>query len=264
MLVDFFILVLGLVIGSFLNVCIYRLPRGESLINPPSHCPSCEERIKFFDNIPVISFILLRGRCRYCGSPISWRYPFVELLTSLLFLAAFSQYGLKLRFLTAIFFLAVLVAVTFIDLDTQMIPNKLMYPVIFTSIVFLLLSLVGLPLLPLLNLASKLASIYGFLLGSGILLIIAVVSSFFLKRETMGGGDIKLAAFMGFYLGEYVILALVFGFFIGAIIGLLLIALGKKKRSELIPFGPYLAIGSLITLFYGPQLWTAYLKLVGF
>lgn len=231
---------LGAMVGSFANVAIHRLPRQESLVAPRSRCPHCGHLIRARDNIPVLSFLWLRGRCRDCGRPISWRYPLVEALTALLFLAAWWWFGLSLGALRAVIFSLIMVVVIFVDLDHRIIPNALTYPGL---VVGLLLAGAGGPRGFLMSLLAA--------AGAGVVfLLIAVIS-----RGGMGGGDIKLAAVMGAFLGWPVIAAAMFiSFTLGGLVGLALLITGVRRRKDPVPFGPFMAVGGLIALFWGEAL----------
>lgn len=248
------VFILGLVFGSFLNVVIYRLPRKQSIVFPPSHCPQCQHALAPYDNIPVISFLLLKGRCRYCQKPISWRYPLVELLTALLLTAVYWQFQLSFSFFNAAAFILILIAVSFIDIDFKIIPNRIIIPalVVFASLIPVQY-FTGLKLLNLLT-SRWYDPLIGFLIGGGFLYLLAVM-----WPGGMGGGDIKLAAFMGLFLGGYTAVALLIGFLLGALGGLAAMFFWGKSRKDQIPFGPYLALGSLVALFYGPEIVNWYL-----
>jgi leader peptidase (prepilin peptidase) / N-methyltransferase len=240
----FFVFALGAIIGSFLNVCIVRLPRGESLIRPPSHCPHCNEPIKFYDNIPIISYMILRGKCRHCKNRISLRYPVVEALTGLMTVALFMKYGPTVQFLLLLLFSSALLIITFIDLAHQIIPDTISIPGIPC----------GLGASLLISTVSWQESLLGILVGGGLLLFIAVGYKWITGRDGMGGGDIKLLAMMGAWLGwkaiPFIILASsLIGLLVGGGSGLLL----KKSLRAKIPFGPFLAIASLIYIFFGPE-----------
>lgn len=252
----------GLIIGSFLNVCIYRIPKGASLMSPPSSCPSCGAIVRPSDNVPIFSFLRLRGRCRECGAPISWRYPAVELLTGLAFLAMYAKFGLTARTLAGLFLVSILIVVSFIDFDTKKIPNAIIFPAIGAGVFLALIGLAGFQALPLLAEGAA-QPVVGFVAGGGSLLAVALIAPLVFKKDALGGGDIKLAAFIGFFLGGYVLMALFFSFLFGAIAGMILIARGALSRGDAIPFGPYIAAGALFTLFAGPQLWRLYLSFAG-
>jgi len=240
----FFVFSLGAIIGSFLNVCIVRLPKRESLIRPSSHCPHCNEPIRFYDNIPIISYILLAGKCRNCKNRISLRYPVVEGLTALMTVALFMRYGPSVQFLLLLLFSAALLVITFIDLDHQIIPDAVSIPGIPCGVAASLL----IPTI------SWLDSLLGILFGGGLLLLVAVGYKWITGREGMGGGDIKLLAMMGAWLGwkaiPFILLASsLIGLLIGGGSGLVL----KKGLRTKIPFGPFLSISSLIYIFFGPE-----------
>ena len=240
----FFVFCLGAIVGSFLNVCIVRLPKRESLIRPSSHCPHCNEPIRFYDNIPIISYILLAGKCRNCKNRISLRYPVVEGLTGLMTVALFMRYGPTVQFLLLLLFSAALLIITFIDLDHQIIPDVVSIPGIPCGIAASLL----IPTI------SWIDSLLGILVGGGLLLLVAVSYKWVTGREGMGGGDIKLLAMMGAWLGwkaiPFILLASsLIGLLVGGGSGLLL----KRGLRTKIPFGPFLAIASLIYIFFGPE-----------
>jgi leader peptidase (prepilin peptidase) / N-methyltransferase len=246
----FLVFVLGLIVGSFSNVCIYRIPRNESVIYPASHCPKCRNKIKPIDNIPLLSYILLKGRCRNCGSKISIQYPLVEFLTGLIYLIIYLIYGLSIQSLAYIILSSALIIITFIDLQEQMIPDVISLPGI----------VVGLILSFMVPYISFINSALGALVGGGIILIIAWVGSIIFKKEAMGGGDVKLTAMIGAFLGwRYTIISLFLGFFLGALIGIILIMTKIKKREDVIPFGPFIALGSIITLLWGEKILSWYI-----
>lgn len=236
--------ILGTLLGSFLNVVIYRLPRGESLVRPRSRCPNCGTQIQAWDNIPLLSFIVLRGRCRSCGAAITWRYPFVELIAGLLVLAAWLRDGSWLEVTAAAFFLLSLLAVFFIDLFHHIVPNAITYPGIVVGLVVA---------------ASQGRFLDGILAAAGagaFFLLVAIVS-----RGGMGGGDIKLAAMMGAFLGwPSIAVAMLIAFTSGATVGILLITMGLRSRKDPIPFGPALAVGGIVALFFAPPLIDWYLR----
>jgi leader peptidase (prepilin peptidase)/N-methyltransferase len=241
----FLVFVLGLIVGSFSNVCIYRIPRNESVIYPASHCPKCRTKIKPVDNIPLLSYILLKGRCRNCGSKISIQYPVVEFLTGLIYLIIYLTYGLSIQSLVYIILSSALIIIAFIDLQEQIIPDVISLPGI---VVGLILSFI-VPYISFIN------SALGALVGGGIILIIAGVGSIIFKKEAMGGGDVKLTAMIGAFLGwRYTIISLFLGFFLGALTGIILIMTKIKKREDAIPFGPFIVLGSIITFLCGEKI----------
>jgi leader peptidase (prepilin peptidase) / N-methyltransferase len=241
-----FAALLGAVIGSFLNVVIYRLPLRESLVWPGSHCPSCGHDIRWYHNIPLVGWLLLRGRCRDCGERISLRYPLVELLTAGLFASALLVEGLQPRLLLIWFFLAVLVAVTFIDLDHLIIPDRLVLP-------GAVIGFLGATLLAPERWWEFLLAAFG---AAAFLFVLGII-----WPGGMGFGDVKLALMMGAVLGHAVTVALFLGFLLGGLVGGLLLVTRVKSRKDKIPFGPYLALGSAIAVLAGQQLLDAYLSL---
>ena len=242
MFLNLFAFVFGAVVGSFLNVCIFRLPAEASIVKPRSQCPYCDHPIRNRDNIPVISFIVLRGKCRDCGGKISWRYPLVELITALLALLLFLKYGLTLSFLIFFIFTAVLIVITFIDLDHQIIPDILTLP----GIPIFCLAAIFLLKIPWLE------ALLGLLIGGGIFFTIAFVYELITKREGMGGGDIKLLAMIGGFLGwKSLIFGLLFSSFSGAIIGITAMLIKKQDMKYAVPFGPFLAAAAVAYLFWG-------------
>ena len=231
---------LGLAIGSFLNVCIWRLPREESIIRPGSHCPACSSPLGIRDLVPLLSWLFLRGKCRFCAAKISPRYPAVELLTGGLFLVTYLHYGPSLEMIAAMVFAAFLVAITFIDLDHQIILDGMLA----------LLAASGLVL----QLATGAVGFWsmwlGALVGGGLLLAMAIIS-----QGGMGGGDVKFAAALGFWLGwPGILLGLFIGFVAGGLVSLLLLVSGLRGRKDFIPFGPFIALGAWIALLYGKQI----------
>jgi len=247
------VFILGLIIGSFINVCIYRLPRRESIVFPASHCPLCKTPIRAYDNIPIISFLILRGRCRACHAAISRQYPLVELIHAIGYLFIFQHFGPSIE--TAIYsiFFSSLVIITLIDLAHQIIPDVITLPGI--PLCFVLAS----TLLPL----GPMRSAIGLLVGGGLFYLIAFLSMALLKKEGMGGGDIKLIAMIGALLGwEKVLLTIFSASLLGSIIGLSLILFRVTSRRDPIPFGPFLAIGALIALFFGNDILSRYFYLL--
>ena len=248
------VFILGSLIGSFLNVCIYRLPRNLSIISPSSRCPSCNTPIRPYDNIPVLSYLLLGGRCRACKTKISLRYPLVESLNAGLYVLLFWRFGAAWS--TAIYavFCSALVVITFIDLDFQIIPDTITLPGIVIGFV------AGSLLMPDPFMRNSrlgfLSSLIGFLAGGGLYYAIAVLS-----KGGMGGGDIKMMAMVGALTGwKSVILTTFLGSFTGAIVGVFLMVFKGKGRKTKIPFGPFLALGAVVTLFFGEEIFRWYIQ----
>lgn len=233
----------GLVIGSFLNVVIDRLPRGESIVNPPSHCDVCQQRLGVVDLVPLVSYLWLRGHCRYCGARIPRRVPLVELASGSLFVLLWYRYGWGLPLAVTVLYSCILLVILVIDLEQQLILNKVIYPAIVLS---LALSWLG-PGLP--------SSLLGGISASLLLLGPALI-----YKGGMGGGDIKLAAFIGLVTGFPLVLVAVFLSLVGGgLLATALLVLRRKGRKEAITFGPFLAGGAVATLFWGEQLWRWYM-----
>lgn len=255
-----FAFILGTCVGSFLNVCIWRLPRNKSIVTPRSFCPHCQTPIKGYDNIPLASYLFLKGRCRDCGKRISPRYFIVELLTGAIFALFYFNYYSHLGKLSIYLLLAsALIAITFIDFEHKLIPDRITYPGIVVGLLASLIVKHQAP--PILShipwFASLIDSSLGVLAGGGILWAIAILS-----KGGMGGGDIKLGAMIGAFLGwQDTLLTLLLAFFVGAVVGIILMLLklitskslkaAWRKRKEFIPFGPYLALATLVTILKG-------------
>ena len=245
-----FIFILGLIVGSFSNVCIYRIPKNESIIFPASHCPKCRSKIKPVDNIPLLSFILLKGRCRNCKSKISIQYPVVEFLTGLIYLIIYLIYGLSIQSLIYIILSSALIIIAFIDLNEQIVPDVISFPGIVIGFIISFF----VPYISFVN------SALGVLVGGGIILIIGMAGSIIFKKEAMGGGDVKLAAMIGAFLGwRYITISLFLGFFLGALAGIFLIMSKIKSKEDTVPFGPFIVLGSFITLLWGEKIISWYI-----
>ncbi len=249
-LIPVFVFVFGLCIGSFLNVCIYRMGREQSIVRPASRCPQCHKPIRWHDNIPLLSYVILRGRCRDCGAKISWRYFFIELLTGCLFVALLMRYHLSPFFFIYALFGSGLIVATFVDFDFRIIPDEI-------SLGGIVAGLVLSGFFPQLHDATAPAygvgrSLFGILVGGGTLWLLGIIGDFIFKKESMGGGDIKLLAMVGAFLGwQLALLALPLASVIGAVVGI--IAKIRTRESE-IAFGPYLAMGAVAGLFWGPRI----------
>ena len=245
-----FSFVFGAVIGSFLNVCIYRIPAKESIVSPPSHCPKCGTLIRWYQNIPLLSYVLLGGRCGSCRSIIPVRYPLVELLTAGLFVMVVWRFGLQ-PFVPALWLLvALFVTISFIDLDHQIIPDVISLPGIVAG--FLCSFIIPW--------VDWLDSLLGILLGGGILLLIAWGYEKLTGKEGMGGGDVKLLAMIGAFLGWRAIFPVVFfSSLLGTMVGIPLMLVQRGDGKLAIPFGPFLVAGSLIYLFCGNVILSWYL-----
>lgn len=254
------IFVFGAIIGSFLNVCIVRLPKGESLIQPPSHCPGCRTPIPFYDNVPLLSFLWLRGRCRFCKIRISPRYFLVELLTGILTVALARRFGLGMTFISGLVFGAGLIVIAFIDLHVRIVPDVISLPGIGLGLLASISNGFLIKEFPSF-LPSPVSSLIGILLGGGILLLVAWGYERIMKIEGMGGGDVKLLAMIGAFLGWPSIPVVLFvASFTGSILGLILILQQKATGKLALPFAPFLCGGALIHLFYGEQLMSFYFR----
>ncbi len=248
-----YVFALGAIVGSFLNVCIARLPESKSLVWPGSRCPKCEGEIRWYDNIPVVSFVLLMGRCRRCGERISWQYPAVELATAVLFVVLLRQFPNVAAFAIYMVFTSAMIVVTVIDLKHFIIPDEISLPGIVLGL--------ALSFVPdkwaagLLVSESFLDSLIGCVLGGGMLYLAALFSLFFLKKEGMGMGDVKLLAMVGAFLGwKRVLVTVLVASVVGSAITGLLILGRIRKREEYIPFGTYLAPGAILSLLCGERL----------
>ncbi|UOF90168.1 prepilin peptidase [Fodinisporobacter ferrooxydans] len=239
-----YIIILSLFIGSFLNVVALRIPKGESIVSPPSRCTSCGHRLGWLDLIPVLSFVFLRGRCRYCGDRVSPFYAVFELLALIGAWILYDHFGMNWEFPVGFFYICVLLVITITDLKYMRIPDKIVFP---SMGAMLLLRLLIHPL-------PYWQYILGFFAGGLLLLLIALVS-----RGGMGGGDVKLFAFIGLSIGLYqMLLGFFFACLLGSIFGLIFIRLGIYKRKSPIPFGPYIAMGCFVAYLWGTQLWEMY------
>jgi leader peptidase (prepilin peptidase)/N-methyltransferase len=241
----------GLCIGSFLNVLIARLPSGRSVAHPGSACPHCGAAIAWYDNLPVLSYLLLRARCRACQGGISWRDPMVEIASAALFAAAYLRFGPSLQLAAALVLLSALIAITGIDFDHQIIPDVLSLPGIALG---LLLSLgpggIGLG-----------DAVLGVLVGGGVFIVIIVGSRLVLGQPGMGGGDAKLGAMLGAFLGwKLALLSALLSVLLGGPLAAVLLATGHKGRKDPVPFGPFLAFGGALSLFWGDALLAWYFE----
>lgn len=254
LVLTFYVVFIGACVGSFLNVCIYRLPENKSIVRPASACPQCNTRIPFYFNIPILSYIFLKGKCHQCQAPISVRYPLVELTTALLFYGLYLKFSLTPEFFFWAVFVSALVTISFIDFDHQIIPDIISLPgiLIFSSSFYFLpgmtLKQVGL----------------GILTGGGSLYAVALGYYLLKKQEGMGGGDIKLLAMIGAATGVKGVFFTIFtGSLLGTIGGIIFLTLSKSANSKpRIPFGPFLSIGAIAYIFFGETLIQWYLTLL--
>ena len=244
-MIEIMIFFFGMCIGSFMNVCIYRLPNSKSIIHPRSMCPQCGAMITFYDNIPVLSYILLRRKCRHCQTPIPIRYPLVEIIGGFFALCVFLRFGLSLEGLIYYAFIATLLVITFIDIDYQIIPDLITLPGIP---IFFLAALV-------LPTVTPMESLLGLLIGGGILLVIGIIYHLITHKEGMGGGDIKLLAMIGVFLGwKGVFFTIFMASGVGTFVGIIAMLHQRKGMKLAVPFGPFLSIGAISYIFFGSNL----------
>ncbi len=238
-----FAFLFGATIGSFLNVLIYRMPQDLSIIVPGSFCPHCKKHIRWYENIPIISFIMLRGKCSGCSSPISIHYPIVEALTGLLFVCLFARYGISFEFLFYILFFCGLIVISGIDLAHQLIPDLISIPGIVVGLTFQLIN------------GSILSGLIGAAFGGGLMFLIRIVGGLIYKKEVMGLGDVYLAAMIGAFVGfPFIIPAIFVGALVGTILGAVYVISTHQHRDSPIPFGPFLSIGGILVILFRPTL----------
>lgn len=251
MIMSFLVLIFGLIIGSFLNVCIYRIPREESIVSPPSHCPKCGTSLKPLDLIPLFSFLIYRGKCRYCSVRITPRYFLVELLTGIVSVVLFVKYGLTVDFAAFVFLSYILIVVFFIDLDQLIIPNELVIIGLFGGAILFVYNI----FMPFQIYSDDRwwNPLLGVVAGSGFLFCVTFIGTAIYKGDdVLGMGDVKLFAPIGLFLGwRMTLLALFISIVLGGVSSLLLILLGKANRKSMIPFGPFIVAGVFITIMWG-------------
>lgn len=240
--------IMGAVFGSFYNVCICRIPEKLSIINPPSHCYKCNTTLKPLDLVPIFSWMMLKGKCRYCGGKISYRYALIELLTGILFLLVYNTYGYDIQTIYYLVFISILIIITFIDIDHYIIPDCL---IIFGSIVAIVFNILGQ------GIGIK-NSLIGAVICGGSMLILINLIEFIVKREVMGGGDIKFFTMAGLFLGiSGGLLTILLSIYIGAFYGIIVIANSKLKKQDynsMIPYGPFISMGALIVVLCGTNI----------
>lgn len=240
------IFILGIVIGSFLNVCIYRLPLGKSIVTSPSACPACEHQLMPLDLIPVFSYLFLGGKCRYCKLKISAQYPLIEALNGALWVLLYLRFGLIWPLPVYMALISLLIVISAIDIKHMEIPDSL----IMAGLVLGAAQLAASVFTPYFDVWYS--YLIGFAAGGLPLLLIALFCMYVLKKDAMGGGDIKLMAFAGLVVGwKLIVMAYIIGIVSGALAGVALMALGKRKRSDAIPFGPFLSFGVVMSVFFG-------------
>ncbi len=274
------IFIIGLLIGSFLNVCIYRIPLKQSIVSPPSHCTDCNTKLKPVDLIPVLSYLFYKGKCRYCKAKISVQYPIIELLTGVMYLLLFIKFNFSVDFIFFGILCSLLIIISGIDYEHQIIPNGIVLSILIIAIIYKLIMYfyLGLPV-------HWTGSIVGLLIGGGFLLLVAIIYSGFTSLAAkvpdddtglaatasnddtgnesggMGGGDIKLMGVLGFWLGwRLMIVTMLISFILGAVISTILLISKVKSRKDAIPFGPFIALAALITILKGNELFYWYSK----
>ena len=256
--------ILGASIGSFLNVVVYRLPAGLSLTQPPSRCPKCMTRLRKRENVPIVGWLMLRGKCSHCGTDISMRYPIVEMITALLFLSIFLVFGFSLQTLGYWIFISFLLALALIDMDTLTLDSRLMKSGLILGLAFqttIAAAFTG-------TLAGTIQGfvwgIAGAVLGLWGLDLLTWIGRFFFGPNAMGGGDAKLLAVIGAWVGiKLMVLSCFLACVVGSVFGLIAIALKVLKRGNPFPFGPFLALGAILSVFYGDLIWSSYWTLIG-
>lgn len=250
-LIHYFLVgLLGLTFGSFLNVVIYRVPRGKKFWQGRSVCPGCDKQLKWYHNIPLVSYLALRGKCGFCGMKISARYPLVEALNAICYLYFLWEFGLTAQFGIFAFLASTLIAIFFIDLDFQIIPDLITLPGMVIGL--------GISLLP--NGIGILPSLIGLVVGGGALYLVALLGDWLFKKESMGGGDIKMAAMLGAFLGwQKVLFIFLASAGIGLVVSVILMIFSKKLReNRVIPFGPFIAMAAMLAILWGDQIISFY------
>lgn len=253
-LIALIVFIIGLMIGSFLNVIIYRLPELQTILKTRSHCPKCKAELKWYDLIPFLSFILLKTRCRYCGKPISWQYPLVELGTALLFVILYWKFGISVSLFFSLLVSMFLIVIFVYDLLHQIIPDEMIWPAIIITLLYLIIFSLS-------ALSSKLfaSAIIGAAIGGGAIGLLVFVT----RGKGMGIGDIKLGFLIGLIsLYPYILISLFSAFILGGLIGIILVLANKKSFKDTIPFGPFLIVGGYISIFFGEQILHWYLNII--
>jgi leader peptidase (prepilin peptidase)/N-methyltransferase len=250
LIIKIFVFIFGSIVGSFLNVCIYRMPREESVVTPRSHCPNCNSIIYWYDNIPILSYLILRARCRFCKKPVSLRYPIVELLTAIVFVLLYNYFGLSPKLFVYLLFICGLIVATFVDIAHRIIPDEI-------SISGIVLGFILSIIFPQLQneqirLWAGFQSVLGILVGGGIIYLTGVLGDFIFKKETMGGGDVKLLAMIGAFFGwKIALLTFFLAPFFGLIVGIIVLI---RTKDHLIPYGPFLSLAAVVSVFYFQQI----------
>lgn len=259
----------GLLFGSLANVIIWRVPRGESIVSPGSHCPACGTAIRWYDNVPVLSWVVLRARCRECGTRISARYPIVEALSAILWLVAAVLWGMSIRTVFGVCLFYLLLVLTYIDIDHLRLPNALVATLAGVGVIGVAVAQWGgTPAVPFFTGGGVIASPFGsatvgLLIGVGVSVAMAGGYALVRKSAGLGMGDIKLLGVLGIYFGPYVLMVLMVGSILGAVTGLLTLRQHAEGAAARIPFGPFLAVAAVIVAAWGPSIWNWYVGLAG-
>jgi len=273
-LIQLLFVIIGLLVGSFLNVCISRIPLRKSIVSPRSICPNCSQQIKFYDNIPIISFVFLSGRCRFCKAGIFWQYPIVEIITGLIFWITYLSYGAQVRSFVLLIFFSALIVLIFIDLNERILPNIITLPGILVGIACSFWISIddptGLFVLKSLGISEQIEwrvsftnSLLGIIVCGGFFWLVASIYLYLKKIEGMGGGDIKLMGMIGAFLGVKVtLLTIVIGSMLGTLIGLSFIKIMNKDIKYELPFGSFLGVAAIFSALWGAQIISWYLNLV--
>lgn len=246
LVVQILVFILGLSIGSFLNACIFSIPDKKAIIFPVTQCPNCKQRLSAIDWIPLLGYIVNKGKCKHCGTKVSIKYPIVELLTGIILLLLYNKFFISMEFIKYAVLSCLLIVITFVDLERQEIPDEL---ILFGLIMGLLFNIFNIK-------TDMVPGIIGFILGGGAFLIIAM-----LTNGAMGGGDIKLMAVLGLFLGwKLIIIVAVISFILGGVVSFILITAKIKGRKDYIPFGPFIALAALAVIFYGIRMIQTYMS----
>jgi len=249
-MLQFVVFVVGACVGSFLNVCIYRLEKGVSIIRPRSYCPDCRHPLAWYDNIPLLSYLILRGRCRHCRKPISFRYFTVELLTAGIFLLFLHYFGLTIPFFIFISLASALIVATFIDIKARIIPDEISLPgmgiALLVSFIYPALQGTGS------HIRGLLYSFLGLIAGGGAIYLTGLLGDFMFKKESMGGGDVKLLAMIGAFVGwKLALLTFFVAPLFGAVVGIIL---KIKNKTDTIPYGPFISLAAIISIIWGEEI----------
>jgi leader peptidase (prepilin peptidase)/N-methyltransferase len=255
LIIGLFVFITGLIFGSFFNVCIFRIQKGESISYPPSHCTNCNNRLNWYDLVPALSYVFLKGQCRYCGEKISLRYPAIELITGILFYLVYFKYGITILTIKFIVFISILIIIGMIDFDT----TDVYFSTTVTGMILGLGSIIAEGYLK----NAIITYVLGGVLGGGLIALIIIGSKIILGTEGMGWGDAEICLVCGLFLGlKLIIVMLLVSFVLGGIIGVALIAMKIKSRQDCIPFGPFIVLAAIFTVFFGQGIVSWYFSML--